>query len=306
VIGVLVMAHGTPSTAAEIEPFYTRIRRGRAPSAAQLAELTARYEAIGGTSPLAAHTAAQVDALAAVLDDDRPARFAVRFGAKHTDPDIESAATGLAGSGVEDVVGLVLTPHRSASGSDQYHERARAALDAGGVRYTPLHEWFAAPGFVALQAERVAESRDPLVEGFGAGARVAVVFSAHSVPASTVADGDPYPAQVAESAALVAAQCGVDDFTVAWQSAGRTPDPWIGPALGDVLADLAAAGARAVVVCPIGFVADHLEVLYDLDIEARAVAAAAGLHFSRTRSLNDDPRFIRVLADAVESAAVAA
>jgi ferrochelatase len=297
VTGVLVMAHGTPSAAAEIEPFYTRIRRGNPPSAAQLAELTARYEALGGTSPLTARTAAQVDALTALLEREAPGAYVVRFGAKFTDPDIEAASASLVDAGVSRVVGLVLTPHRATAGSDQYHERARAAL--GAVPYAPVAEWYGAPGFVALHAERVAQCRSSMASS--SGGRVVVVFTAHSVPERSLAGGDPYPAQVAESASLVAAAAGVDvgDFTVAWQSAGRTPDPWVGPALADALGDLAATGAAGVVVCPIGFVSDHLEVLYDLDIEARAAAGHLGLAFSRTPSLNDDPRFVRVLADAV-------
>jgi ferrochelatase len=301
VTGVLVMAHGTPSATADIEPFYTRIRRGSPPSAAQLGELTARYAAIGGTSPLTARTAAQVDALRGLLERVAPGAYVVRFGAKFTDPDIEAASASLVDEAVPRVVGLVLTPHRAAAGSDQYHARARAAL--GAIPYAPVAEWYGAPGFVTLHAERVAQCRSSMASGSGSGGRVTVVFTAHSVPERSLAGGDPYLAQVAESAALVAAAAGVDDFTVAWQSAGRTPDPWVGPALPDVLGDLAAAGVAGVVVCPIGFVADHLEVLYDLDIEARAAAEGLGLQFARTPSLNDDPRFVRVLADAVVAAA---
>jgi ferrochelatase len=129
-----------------------------------------------------------------------------------------------------------------------------------------------------------------------------VLFTAHSVPERTLVDGDPYPSQVASSATLIAAAAGVTEFSVAWQSAGRTPEPWIGPALDDTLRDLGTAGVSAVVVCPVGFVADHLEILYDLDIEARAVAGSSGLRFARTASLNDDPAFIEVLAHAVRAA----
>jgi ferrochelatase len=315
--GVLVMAHGTPGSPEEVEPFYTRIRRGRPPSAEQLADLIRRYDAIGGISPLASHTRHQVDGLADLLHHDAPGRYLVRYGAKHTAPFIEDAAAELVAAGVGRIIGLVLTPHRAAAGSDEYHQRAReACTGAGGgsghsdsVEYVPIEQWYAAPGFIDLVADRVAASVHDL--GCHSTERAVVLFTAHSVPERTVASGASgasldYPGQVAESAELVAEVAEVDDFAVAWQSAGRTPEPWIGPALEAVLGSLAAEKVRGVVVCPIGFVADHLEVLYDLDIEARAIAEAVGLSFTRTPSLGDEPRFLRVLADEVHAAEAAA
>ncbi len=299
-IGVLVMAHGTPAGPDEIEAFYTRIRRGRPPTPEQLSDLVSRYEAIGGTSPLTARTYSQVAELAALLERDAPGTYRVRFGAKHVHPSIEYAANELAEDGTAPVVGLVLTPHQSAVGSDEYHARARSAF-GDAVTYRPADPWYASPGFVALQSTRVSAAIAALHPPLGQ--RVHVAFTAHSVPERTVADGDPYPTQVAASASLIAAAADVEDFSVAWQSAGRTPEPWIGPALADTLRELGASGAWGVVVCPVGFVADHLEVLYDLDIEARAVAESAGVRFARTTSLNSDPGFIRVLADSVKGAA---
>jgi ferrochelatase len=302
--GVLVMAHGTPSDPDEIESFYTRIRRGSPPSAEQLADLRRRYEAIGGVSPLTARTAAQVDGLAARLGADRAGRYLVAFGAKHADPSIEQAAATLAASGVRDVVGLVLTPHRSSMGSGEYQRRAAAALAdrPSAPRFRPVEQWWDAPGMTDIWAEGV----DAALAGLPGGtARVTVLFTAHSLPQRVVADGDPYPEQVAASAVAVAAAAQLGRrgiaWRVAWQSAGRTPEPWLGP---DVLAEIAALEdtADAVVVCPVGFVSDHLEVLYDLDIEARQAAERAGLAFARTASLNDDPRFLAVLASVVEAA----
>ena len=302
-VGVLVMAHGTPARPEEIEPFYTRIRRGRPPEPAQLAELEGRYAAIGGVSPLAERTQAQVDALRAALESRRPGRYVVAFGAKHTEPSIEDAAAKLAAAGLARVVGLVLTPHGSSMGSQEYLDRARAAVTP--LRLVAVPPWYAGPGFVRLLAARVADA----VAGVVATGAVHVFFTAHSLPARVREAGDTYPEQVEESARLVAEEAGLveSSWSIAWQSAGRTPEPWIGPDVGDEVRRLGAAGGvAAVVVCPIGFVADHLEVLYDLDVEVAAVAAECGLRYARTASLNDDPAFVAVLADAIVAADEAA
>jgi protoporphyrin/coproporphyrin ferrochelatase len=294
------MAHGTPARPEEIEPFYTRIRRGRPPEAAQLAELAGRYAAIGGVSPLAERTRDQVDALRAALEAMRPGRYAVEFGAKHTEPFIEDAAAKLAAAGVDRVVGLVLTPHGSSMGSQEYLERAGAAL--APVRLVAVPPWYGEPGFVLVMVGRVGATLRSVGE-----ASAHVFFTAHSLPARVREAGDTYPEQLEESADLVAQAAGLaaGSWSVAWQSAGRTPEPWLGPDVRDEVRRLGAAGgseAEAVVVCPIGFVADHLEVLYDLDIELAAVAAECGLRYARTQSLNDDPAFVSVLAGAVVAA----
>ena len=294
-VGVLVMAHGTPGRPEDLEAFYTRIRRGRPPSAEQLDDLRRRYDAIGGLSPLAARTDAQVAGLASRLAAARPGRYEVRFGAKHTRPSIEDGAAALVG--VDRVVGLVLTPHRSSMGSGEY--LARAAEAVAPVPFVPIPHWYRAPGFAELMAERVTRAR----AGLGPdGPRAVVVFTAHSLPERVRTAGDPYPAEVAESAELIARAAGLAGWEVAWQSAGRTPEPWIGPDLLEVVRQLAAGGVGAVVVCPVGFVADHLEVLYDVDVEARAVAESAGIRLARTDSLNDDPAFLDVLARVVVAA----
>ena len=303
--GVLVMAHGTPSTLDQVEAFYTSIRRGRPPTGEQLADLRRRYTAIGGTSPLAARTRAQVAALAARLDAEVPGRYVVRFGAKHAAPSIEEAATDLAVAGPERVVGLVLAPHRSSLGSEEYLARAGRALACapGAPPFLPVRQWHDRPGFAELWAVRVRAALAGV--GVPVGQQVEVVFTAHSLPERTVAEGDPYTEQVAASAAAVAAAAGVAHWRVAWQSAGRTADRWIGPDLSTLLRQLAGSGTAGVVVCPLGFVADHLEVLYDLDVEARSVAEGCGLRFARAASLNDDPGLIAVLADAVRQAETA-
>ena len=290
------MAHGTPGSADEIAAFYTRIRRGRPPDAAQLAELEGRYRAIGGVSPLAERTRAQVGAVRAELERRVPARYVVAFGAKHTDPLIEKAAAELAAGGHEQVVGLVLTPHASSMGSQEYLDRAAAEL--GATPFVAIGAWYAEPALVELLASRVTAALGT------ASGRTHVIFTAHSLPERIRDSGDTYPEQVAESAELVGRRAGLEGWSVAWQSAGRTPEPWLGPDVRDVVRQLGAgAGTDSVVVCPIGFVADHLEVLYDLDIEVSRAAAEAGLEYARTASLNDDPAFVGVLADLITAAA---
>lgn len=298
------MAHGTPASPDEIEAFYTRIRRGRPPTPELLADLRRRYEAIGGTSPLAARTAAQVAGISAALEATAPGTYLVRYGAKHTDPLIEEAAAGLAGEDVAAVVGIVLTPHRASMGSDEYLDRAEAALAAAGApRLVRVPQWYDADGFAPLLAARVLAAVDRLQDS----GTPQVLFTAHSLPERVVAAGDPYPHQVADSAARVAKAAGLEaagiPWGIAWQSAGRTPEPWIGPDLLAELRRLAADGTTAGVVCPIGFVADHLEVLFDVDVEAQQVADEVGMAFGRTESLNDDPVFTALLAEVVDRAA---
>jgi ferrochelatase len=296
------MAHGTPQTPAEIAAFYTRIRRGRPPSPEQLADLERRYAAIGGLSPLNERTVAQVEAVRAELGRRAPGRYVVAYGAKHTAPLIEDAAAAVTRAGADHVIGLVLTPHGSAMGSQEYLARAAAAL-TGTCPFVAVPPWYDEPDFVTLVAKRVTDA----LAGIGAGhdqRRYPVIFTAHSLPERIRDLGDTYPEQLAESAALVAAGAGIARWQVAWQSAGRTPEPWLGPDIRDVVRQLAAdgtTGVDGVVVCPIGFVTDHLEVLYDLDVELAAVATEVGLRFARTASLNDDPRFIGVLADVIRA-----
>jgi ferrochelatase len=302
--GVLVMAHGTPRTVEEIPAFYTEIRRGRPPSAEQLAELEARYRAIGGTSPLNELTEAQVAGVGSALERKAPGRYTVAGGAKFAAPRIEDATGELLGRGVEKVIGLVLAPHSSTVSVGEYARRAGEAVAAGSggpapVDFEMIDNWYDEPGFVTLVAEAVQEA---VAEVGDEGGGPTVVFTAHSVPTRVVTAGDSYPEQLERSARAVATEAGIRDWSVGWQSAGRTDDQWLGPDVNVVIRAVAGAGGAGVVVCPIGFVSDHLEVLYDVDIEARATAERSGLRFARTRSLNDDPEFCAVLADVVLAA----
>jgi ferrochelatase len=294
--GVLLMAYGTPSSAAaaDLEAYYTHIRRGRPPTPELLDDLRRRYDAIGGVSPLLERTHAQVAGVQAVLGDG----FVCALGQKHAAPFIEDGMAALGAAGVSSVVGVVLAPHYSALSVGEYHQRAEAA--ASGVEYRRVDSWHREPGLVALLAERVAAA----LGLFDDGERVMTLVTAHSLPARVLDMGDPYPEQLRETAAAVMAEAGVGDdgWRLAWQSAGRTPEPWLGPDLLTVVRGLADEGFHGVVVCPAGFTSDHLEVLYDVDIEARRVAEECGTRLVRTASLNDDPRLCAVLADVVRRA----
>ena len=293
--GVLLMAYGTPATPEDIDAYYTHVRRGRPPTDEQLADLRRRYEAIGGTSPLLERTQEQATGIQAALGDD----FRVALGMKHARPFIEDGVAALAGAGITRIVGLVLAPHYSVLSVGEYAKRAEAAATEAGVHLTMVPSWHLAPGYVDLIAGFVADEIDRL------GAEpVEVVFTAHSLPTRILDMGDPYPDQLAETAKAVAVQAGVDRWSVGWQSAGRTPEPWIGPDLLAILPTLVDAGVAGVVVCAAGFVSDHLEVLYDLDVEARAAADRLGLAFTRTPSPNAEPAFCATLADVVRDADV--
>jgi ferrochelatase len=298
--GVLVMAYGTPDGPDDVEAFYTDIRHGRPPTAPELAGLQARYAAIGGVSPLARTTAAQLAALNRALEETAPGHYRVSYGAKHSAPKIELAVDELADSGVSAIVGLVLAPHYSMGSVGEYLERARARTMARGVAAAFIERWGSEPELVELLARRTAAAIASL--GCRPGDDLEVVFTAHSLPERFVALGDRYPEELAETATLVAARCHLDRWRTGWQSAGATAEPWLGPDIGELLSILAEKGARAVVVCPAGFTSDHLEVCYDLDIVAARRASELGLKFARTASLNDNPRLASLLARLVSAA----
>jgi protoporphyrin/coproporphyrin ferrochelatase len=291
---VLLMAYGTPRSREEILPYYTDIRRGRPPTPELLEELTQRYEAIGGLSPLAELTEAQRDVLQAALEEHRPGRYQVAIGLKHAHPMIEEAVDGLADSGVTRVIGLVLAPHYSSYSIGQYLGRAREAGAPRGVEVLGIESWATLPEYVEFLAGGV---RRALA---GLPANTKVLFTAHSLPQRIIDAGDPYPQELEATAEAVAAAVGLTRWSgwgIAWQSAGRTPEPWIGPDILAVIDDLAASeAASGLLVCPCGFVADHLEVLYDLDLEARRRAEDRGLAFGRVPVLNADPQVLGALA----------
>ena len=291
---VLIMAYGTPRDLGDVEAYYTDIRHGRPPPPDLLSELTARYEAIGGKSPLYEITEAQRLGLEARLDGVR-----TYLGQKHAAPTIPDAVRAMAADGIESVVGLVLAPHYSNMSIGDYRRRVMRAMSETGweVPLQVVESWHLEPGYLDFLARRVKEAASRL--SAPAQERSIVIFTAHSLPEKILASGDPYAAQLQETADAVAAAASLPEHTIGWQSAGRTSDPWIGPDVLDVLERVAEDGFLGVGVCPCGFVSDHLEVLYDVDVECVERAAALGIELVRTESPNDAPEFLDVLATVV-------
>lgn len=278
------MAYGNPATEADIAAYFTHIRGGRPPSPEALAELTERYRAIGG-SPLTAITRAQSKALS------ERTGIPAFVGMKHAQPFIADGAAEANAAGVRRLVGLPLAPHYARMSLGSYRRTLEEAWDGELVFIPGFHDH---PAFISavqvLLKEALTESRPERI-----------FFTAHSLPARILAEGDPYRDQLLESCRLVAATMDLPDWEFAFQSASHTGEPWLGP---DLLEAVQASGARDVLVCPIGFVADHLEILYDLDVEAQAFAREKGIRIRRTESFNARSEFIDALAQVVNDALI--
>jgi protoporphyrin/coproporphyrin ferrochelatase len=300
-IGVLVMAYGGPGSLDEIPGYLADIRHGRPTPTAVVEEITANYRAIGGRSPLLDVSRRQVDALAEELG----AGYRCYLGMRHWAPWIEEVVGEMVGEGITDAVGLVLAPQFSALSVARYQQKGEDGLDLyrGRIDFEHIPSYHDDPRLIAVFAARVEEglARWPEDER----ERVHVVFSAHSLPERVLAAGDPYGEQCLETASLVAERAGLpeDRWSWAYQSAGRAPEPWAGPDVNEHLHALAAQGVRDVVCVPVGFVSDHVEILFDLDRRAAATARELGIRFERPPALNDDPVFVSVLARLVRERA---
>ena len=296
-IGVLVMAYGGPSSLEEVPGYLADIRSGRPTPRAVLEEITESYRAIGGGSPLLEVSRKQVVALTERLGPD----YRCYLGMRHWSPWIEDIVVDMVEDGVTHAVSLVLAPHFSSMSVARYQQRIADGLELARGRFELEHvsSYHDAPGLVDAFASRVREGLARWPEGERDG--VHVVFSAHSLPERLKAAGDPYDTQCRETARLVAERVGLPDERWSWsyQSAGRTPEPWMGPDLGEHLEELAARGVRNVVSVPVGFVSEHVEILFDVDVRARRVADRLGLRLERPRALDDDPVFVEALAELV-------
>jgi protoporphyrin/coproporphyrin ferrochelatase len=271
------MAYGSPATAEDVAAYLADIREGRSVSQEAIDELTDRYRRIGGRSPLDEITEVQRAALESEL------RVPVFVGMKHWRPRIAEAVEAALAEGADTLIGLVLAPHYSRLSIAGYRERLEQALQGRG-ELVFIESWHDHGPFLDVLAERV--------RGFDGH----VVFTAHSLPERIVQDGDPYRDQLLETSSLVAERAGLAEWSFAFQSASATGEPWLGPDILEELDSLAANGVQRVLVCPVGFVSDHLEILWDLDIEAREKASGLGLELERIESLNNDPAFVRALA----------
>jgi len=280
---VVLMAYGSPERLADVPAYYSDIRGGRPVAPEHLEDLVERYRRLGieDSSPLNAITEATRAALAESLG------LPVHTGMKHWTPHIADAAEAAIAGGADRIVGLVLAPHYSALSIKGYRDQLDGAL-AGRAELAFVESWHVEPGFVELLADRVR------------GTDAHVVFTAHSLPARILDQGDPYKDQLLETSREVARAAGVRDFSFSFQSESPTGEPWLGPDILDHLDALHADGVEHVLVCPVGFVSDHLEIRWDLDVEAQEKAAGLGMRLERIEMPNDDPAFVRTLAEIVK------
>ena len=282
--GVLLMAHGTPSSLDEMPEYLQLVRGGRPPSPELVAQMRHNYESIGGRSPLTDLTLAQANALRAELGAD----WLVAVGMRNWRPFIKDAFAELAAAGADRVVGIPLAPQFSTLSVKKYIDAATAAQPPG-VRFASVQSFCTHPLLIEAFTERIRQAQ-PLEDED-------VVFTAHSLPVRAIEGGDTYAQEVAATARGVAERAGIARYWTVYQSAGRTPEPWIGPDLNDAIRERVADGRRRLLVVPIGFVCDHTEILFDIDIQAAATARECGATLRRTESLNTSPTFIAALAD---------
>jgi ferrochelatase len=301
-VGVLIMAYGGPNSLDEIAGYLADIRNGRPTSPEVLEEITHNYSRIGGRSPLVDFSLQQVNAVAAQLD---PATFRCYLGMRHWAPWIEEVVGQMIDDGITHAVSIVLAPHFSKLSVAKYQGKIAdgLAMYHGQIEFSHVASYHDAPKLVQALANRtrsgIAHWRD------GERDDVHVIYSAHSLPERILKMGDPYDAQLRETARLVAEAAGLQDSQWSWsyQSAGRSPEPWLGPQLEEHIPELAAQGIRKMVSIPVGFVSDHVEILYDIDIQAQEVAQEHGVTLVRPPALNDDPLYIETLVKLIEDAA---
>jgi len=293
---VLLMAYGTPESADDIEPYLMDIRRGRKPTPEAVEELKGRYRRIGGKSPLLEITRIQASAVENQLAL-QGLKTRVYVGMKHWHPYIREVIPEIVSDGFDRIVGLVLAPHYSQMSIGGYQRALREALQASNpMRVDIVESWYDHPTFHRAVKEKVENA----LAQFAEPQKANLLFTAHSLPERILSMNDPYPTQLASSCQSVADLLGRKNWSFAYQSAGQTNDKWLGPDLIEYLHDLPATDRSiGVLVAPIGFVADHLEILYDIDVEAQEFAQSISLKLRRSESLNASPTFISALTDIV-------
>lgn len=301
-IGVLIMAYGGPNSLDEIPGYLADIRSGRSTPRRILDEIRNNYRQIGGKSPLLEITRSQVAAIQAHF---KTSKFKFYLGMRHWSPWIEDTIRDMLEDGITQAVSLVLAPHYSKLSIAKYQAKITAGLELyhGQIEFAHVESYHDAPGLIQAFANRVEEG----LRRWPADMRsdVHVVFSAHSLPVRIIKMGDPYADQLHETARLVAEKTGLAEAQWSWsyQSAGRSPEPWLGPQLPEHLAALAGKGIRNVVSVPVGFVSDHVEILYDIDIQAQQTAKELTVRLERPPALNEDPLFIEMLCKIIQAKA---
>ena len=298
-VGLLVMAYGTPYKEEDIERYYTHIRHGRRPSDEEIEDLRSRYEAIGGISPLAKITEDQAKSLEAKLNEEQDeVEFKLYIGLKHIEPFIEDAVKQMADDGLKEAVSIVLAPHYSTFSIKSYNGRAQEEAEKYGIKMTSVESWYDEPDFIDYWVEEINKVYGQMTDEERENA--CLIVSAHSLPEKILQHGDPYADQLQETADLIAEKAGIKEYAVGWQSEGNTPDPWLGPDVQDLTRDLYnEKGYKAFVYAPVGFVSDHLEVLYDNDYECKVVCDELNVSYYRPEMPNAKPKFIATLAKVV-------
>lgn len=297
------MAYGSPDSLDDLEPYLLDIRGGRPTSDALVQEMRERYTLIGGRSPLLDITREQARALQAELNAhyaQNGLTFQAYVGMRHWEPRIKEAVSQMEADGIREVIALVMAPHSSQMSTGAYFARLDEAIAETGARLrtVKVESWHNHPGLI----EAIAEKALAAWEKFGSEAPF-VLFTAHSLPARILENGDPYDSQLHETASLLANRLKLAPgrWRFSYQSAGQSAEPWLGPPIEQVLADLIQKGEKNLLVVPVGFVCDHVEVLYDIDIAARKLADQHGARLERSESLNASPAFISALADIVSA-----
>ena len=293
---VLLMAYGSPNRLDEVEPYFTDIRGGRTPSRAAIEELTERYRQVGVPTPLLAVSTDLAQQLEQSLRAHPPngAHYSVHLGMKHWTPRITTAVAEAIQTGADRLIAIVLAPHYSKISTEGYRRQVESALAQDASRRIDLdfvESWYELEGYIDAVADNVRATRAQFREP----GRVVAVFTAHSLPARILKEGDPYQDQLLRTSALVAERAGIENWRFSYQSQSHTGEPWLGPDLPDMVETLAREGHRSVLVASVGFIADHLEIFYDIDIEARAKADALDIELRRAPMLNADPRLVQAL-----------
>ncbi len=303
------MAYGTPKKREEIEPYYTHIT-GRKPSAVLIEELATRYEMIGGISPLARITENQVKALEKALNKDNgEVQFKAYLGLKHIAPFIEDTVKRMHDDGIKEAIGIVLAPHYSTLSIASYNQRAlETAESLGDLKLYTIDSWYNEPAFTDYWANQLKEAVSKLSETEQE--KTAVIFSAHSLPKRILQVNDPYAQQIEETAAIIAEKSTITtnngktapvNYAIGWQSAGKSPEPWLGPDVKELTKELSDKdGYTTFIYAPIGFTSEHLEILYDNDIECKETTYQLGAKYLRLPMPNDRPEFIEALKAVIE------
>ncbi|TMI32461.1 ferrochelatase [Candidatus Bathyarchaeota archaeon] len=290
---VLLMAYGSPNSLDEVGEYLLQVRGGRLPTPEEVDRLRERYRQVGGQTPLLKITLAQAKALEAKLQSGG-LDSKVHVGMKHWHPFIEDVVEKIVSNGAPGIIGLALAPHYSKLSIGGYSDAVNRGLARieRPVPFTMVESWHDQQSLITALSRRVQDG----LEMFNDPSRAVVLFTAHSLPKKFVQDDDPYWRQLQETSQLVASKSGIKSWDFAFQSAGQPIDSWMGPSIKEKITELSGKGLHELLVCPVGFVSDHLEILHDLDIEAKNYAWSLGTRLERTASLNDDPEFIDAIA----------